>query len=68
MPEKKAYIEHWGKENDPKYNEQKNYKLDKYKKMKITVICTHENTDSEDIESALNRKLNNFKIGKVNYE
>ena len=67
LPEMKVYIEHWGKENDEQYNRIKAYKVDIYRKLQITLICTHESTDSADIEGALRRKLKNFKVGEINY-
>ena len=62
-----AYIEHLGKEGDASYDEITEYKVKMYKKLKLTVIFTHENTDSKDMQSALERKLKNFKRGQLNY-
>jgi len=64
-----VYIEHWGyNEDDEKYTSQKEYKKELYKKLKITLICTNEKEDMNDIETALDRKLNkdNIKKNKIN--
>lgn len=66
--EKKVYIEHWGyDEKNAEYTRQKNYKLEKYEKSKITLICTYEKTDAKNIDSVLERKLNNYEENKINY-
>lgn len=62
-----AYIEHLGKEGDASYDEITEYKVKMYKNLKLTVIFTHENTDAKDMQSALDRKLKNFKRGQLNY-
>lgn len=67
LPDLDLYIEHWGKEDDYSYNETKKYKLDIYRKLRITLICTHEKEDSADIDSALNRKLHTFKRNQINF-
>ena len=66
---KDVYIEHWGY-NDADYLQTKEFKLSIYKKLKITLICTNENSDAKDIERALNRKLNkNFiKEKEINFD
>lgn len=61
-----VYIEHWGyNENNIKYTESKKYKIECYKKLGITVICTTEK-DMFDLNTALKRKLDFFKPGQVN--
>ena len=67
LPEQDLYIEHWGIENDEQYQETMNYKLDIYRKKKITLICTYEGEDTEDIEGTLKRKLKFYKKGIINY-
>lgn len=62
-----VYIEHLGKEGDPEYDERTQYKVNIYKDKKLTVIFTHENTDAKDMQSALERKLKNYKKGQINY-
>ena len=57
LPQQDLYIEHWGKDNDKQYRESMEYKLDIYRKRKITLICTYEDEDMEDIEGTLKRKL-----------
>jgi predicted nuclease of restriction endonuclease-like RecB superfamily len=67
--DKDVYIEHWGYENE-EYLQQQKYKLEQYKKLHLTVICTYENEDSADIETTLMQKLNKqfIKEGEINYE
>lgn len=65
--EKDVYIEHLGMEYDKAYQQSKAYKLDIYKKAKLTVICTHE-ADMQNISRELDRKLSYYEKGKVNYE
>ena len=67
LPDIDVYIEHWGMQDDAYYNESMNHKLEIYKKLKLTLICTYENSDSADIESALNRKLKFYKKHQINY-
>ena len=59
------YIEHWGYENKKDYQSQKNYKIEKYKDLGVTVICTTEK-DLSDISGTLERKLKFYKKGIVN--
>ena len=59
------YIEHWGYENRKDYQKAKEYKLEQYKKLGITVICTTE-LDISDINAALERKLKYYQKGKIN--
>ena len=66
--EKKVYIEHWGyDESNAEYTRQKQYKLEKYQKANITLICTHEKYDAKDMETALEHKLNDYKENQINY-
>lgn len=67
LPDMNVYIEYWGKEDDEEYDKIKSYKMDIYRKLKITLICMYESIDAEDIEAALRRKLKNYKSGKINY-
>lgn len=70
LPDADIYIEHWGygKENK-QYTKAKEYKLQKYKELGYTVICTYEETDSRNLSASLRRKLNpvNYKIGEINF-
>jgi hypothetical protein len=67
-PKGKVYLEHWGfDESHKSYTESKEYKIEKYKEKGITLICTSEKEDSGDIESALDRKLGNYKHGEINF-
>lgn len=68
LPEKKIYLEHWGyDESNSEYTKIKKYKLEKYKKEGITLICTYEKYDAKDIEFALDKKLKNYKEGEINF-
>lgn len=68
LPELKVYIEHWGyDESNYEYTRRKDYKIKKYQQKGITLICTHEKTDTKDIETALDRKLDDYKEGQINY-
>ena len=67
LPEYDLYIEHWGyNESNPEYIKQKEYKLKKYKELKITLICTNEK-DMANIEATLDRKLKKVKKGEIDY-
>lgn len=68
LPEQSLYIEHWGYDDtNVEYTKTKNYKLEKYKKEGITLICTYEKTDAKDIEATMQRKLDRYETGKINY-
>ena len=55
---KHVYLEHWGyNENNLHYTKTKKFKMEKYREMGITLICTHEQTDAKDIDAVLERKL-----------
>lgn len=63
-----VYIEHWGfNSNNKDYTKSRKYKVEQYKKLGLTVICTNEK-DQVDIIAALNRKLKFFEVGKVNFD
>ena len=63
-----VYIEHWGyDENNKEYNARKEYKIPKYKEKGITLICTYEATDMQDVETSLQVKLEGYKTGEINY-
>lgn len=63
-----VYIEHWGfDESNKKYTEQKEYKVNIYKKFGVTVICTNEKDDMKDPKTSLNRKLQFYNEGEVNF-
>ena len=67
---KDVYIEHWGYDkSNIEYTKQKNFKLSKYKELKITLICTYETTDAKDINASLKQKLNKqyIKEGQINF-
>lgn len=71
LAEYDAYLEHWGydeKEN-PGYGKTKKYKLDIYRQMGLTIICTDE-SDMDDPDLKLRRKLNknNIKKGEINFD
>ncbi len=66
-----VYIEHWGyNENNIKYTKSKNFKMEIYRKQKITLVCIYEKTDMDKIDSVLERKLNpkNIKSHTINFE
>ena len=68
LPEQSLYIEHWGYDNsNVEYTKTKNYKLEKYKKEGITLICTYEKTDAKDIDATIERKLSRYEKGRINY-
>jgi hypothetical protein len=58
---KAVYIEYWGLENDPKYQERKNVKIDLYKKYELNLI---ELSDKhvENLDDHLPRMLLKFDI------
>ncbi len=60
------YIEYWGyNETNIEYTKSKNYKLKKYKELKVTVICLEEK-DIMDIGASLDRKLKFYKKSQIN--
>ncbi len=63
-----VYIEHWGyDESNKEYTARKEYKIPKYKEKGITLICTYEATDMQDVETSLQVKLEGYKKGEINY-
>lgn len=67
---KHVYIEHWGyNENNIQYTKTKKFKMPIYEKLKITLICTYEKTDTKNIDAVLDRKLNKdfIKIDQINH-
>lgn len=65
---KDVYIEHWGfNENNMHYTQSKKFKIEKYKELSKTLICTKEE-DINEIDANLDRKLNKLFIqeGKIN--
>lgn len=64
--EENIYIEHWGfPETNIKYTQAKKYKIEKYKELGLTVICTTEK-DMSNIDANLERKIRFCKKGEVN--
>ena len=64
---KDVYIEHWGfNSNNRDYTKSKKYKIGKYQEMGLTIVSTNEK-DMNDPEASLDRKLNHFKYGIVNF-
>ena len=64
---KDVYIEHWGyNSNNIEYTKSKKYKIQKYTELGLTIISTNEK-DITDTEAALERKLNHFEYGKINF-
>ncbi|MBQ8546182.1 MAG: hypothetical protein IJ437_04500 [Clostridia bacterium] len=60
---KHVWLEHWGfNDKNRDYTKTKKYKLPIYEKLGITLICTYEQTDTSDIDAALDRKLNKENI------
>lgn len=72
LPDMDVFIEHLGMDitdsRNQTYIDQWNYKRELYLSHRLTVICTHEITDTEDIETALKKKLRRFVKGTINYE
>lgn len=66
LPQLDIYIEHWGyDESNKKYNEQKNYKMQFYKRDKITLICTTIK-DMKNVNASLDRKLKFYNKNEIN--
>ena len=65
---KDVFIEHWGfNENNIEYTKSKKYKINIYKKEKVTLISTTEK-DIQDYKVALKRKLATFEYDKINFD
>ncbi|MBE6536887.1 MAG: hypothetical protein E7673_02930 [Ruminococcaceae bacterium] len=63
-----VYIEHWGyDESNKEYTARKEYKIPKYEEKGITLICTYEATDMQDVETSLQIKLESYEKGKINF-
>ena len=63
-----VYIEHWGyDESNKEYQARKDYKIPKYQEKGITLICTYEATDMQDVETSLQIKLESYKKGEINF-
>lgn len=63
-----VYIEHWGyDESNKEYTARKEYKIPKYRQKGITLICTYEATDTQDVETSLQMKLESYKKGEINF-
>ena len=66
---KDVYVEHWGyDETNVKYTQSKNFKMEIYKKDKVTLINLYE-ADQKDIENTLQKRLDKrfIKEGEINY-
>jgi len=61
LPEKKVYIEYWGMENDPKYQNRKREKLAVYEKYTLNLIQLHEE-EVQNLDDHLPRLLREFGI------
>ena len=63
-----VYIEHWGYDDSNKeYQRRKEYKIPKYREKGITLICTYEDPDMQDVETSLQIKLESYKKGEINF-
>ena len=65
------YIEHWGyDERNLHYTKTKKFKMQKYRELGITLVCTFEKTDMGRIDSVLDRKLKpaNIREGQINFD
>lgn len=56
-----VYIEFWGLENDPKYTERKNKKVEIYKREGLSLIELTD-ADLQNIDDILAKKLRQFKV------
>ena len=65
---KDVILEHWGyNENNIEYTKSKKYKINIYKKEKVTVISTNEK-DIQDYKVSLKKKLATFAYDKINFD
>lgn len=62
-----VYIEHLGKEGTSEYDEKIKFKTKIYQEKQLTVIFTHEYSDSIDMQNSLERKLKTYKRGSLNW-
>lgn len=67
LPEADVYLEHFGITNSERYEKEKQYKLDIYRKAGVTVICTDED-DMKRPDFCIARKLKHYEAGKVNFD
>jgi hypothetical protein len=58
---KAVYIEYWGMENDEKYNQRKNKKIEIYQSLGLNLIQLNDN-DIKNIEDALQKYLRQHEI------
>ncbi len=58
---KAVYIEYWGMENDEKYNQRKNKKIEIYNELGLNLIQLND-TDIKNIEDALQKYLRQHEI------
>ncbi len=58
---KAVYIEYWGLENDEKYNQRKNKKIEIYNSLKLNLIQLND-ADIKNIEDALQKYLRQHEI------
>ena len=64
---KDIYIEHFGYgDENKKYKEQKDYKLNIYKRDNLTVICTTEKDINDGCSNTLERKFRFLTLNKIN--
>ena len=71
--DKPVYLEHWGyapNSDNLEYQNRKDFKIEKYKKLGITLVCTHEDTDISKIDAVLDRRLkkDNIDENKINFD
>lgn len=64
---KDVYLEYFGMEGDPNYDETTAYKIQAYKEQKITLICLYRKTDGNNLEWALQEKLINTETANYKY-
>ena len=66
------YLEYFGMKGDADYDQKTAYKMNIYKKKKISVLCLYPNRDSKNIKFALQKYLinerNSLKANRVNFE
>ena len=65
-----VYIEYFGLKGQPDYDKKTAYKMEHYRKNKITLICLYPNTDLKNLRFSLETKLKKEKIkkGEIHYE
>lgn len=60
-----VYIEYWGMENNARYNESKEYKMNIYREDKVTLICLYPE-ETRSLSDTLDGKLKRCKKGEIN--